>query len=363
MGPSDLDQEAARTADLAEDASSDQVRIGQVVKLDRGFPLVRCLDTGEQLRCEHATDLVKEGRFRVVVGDRVEVLISQGHDKGIIQDVLERRTELVRKDPAERAVAQVMAANFDLVIIAQPLAEVNIRRLERELVLAFETGAKVAVVLTKADLAQDESAVQQIRRQVQDRAGQQVPVLVISAQQPETVEEVRSLIPQGTVAVLVGKSGVGKSSLINLLVGREVQETGSVREGDGKGRHTTVSREIVPIPQGGFVMDMPGVRGVGVWEAEAGIGAAFADIEEAATRCKFRDCKHAGEPGCAVRAAVAEGQISQERLDSYLSLTTEVKTLRERKEEARRMQGTKASDERAGKRGGHKRVHKARKRR
>ncbi|MDO4502872.1 MAG: ribosome small subunit-dependent GTPase A [Coriobacteriia bacterium] len=343
--------------------AADQVRTGQVIKLDRGFPLVRCLDDGLTLRCEHATDLVKEGKLRVVIGDLVEVLIPAEHDKGIIQDVLERRTQLVRKDPAERAVAQVMAANFDLVIVAQPISEVNLKRLERELVLAFETGAKVAVALTKADLVEDGSVVDEVRSQVEARAGATAPVLVMSAAQPETVEAVRALIPEGTVAVLVGKSGVGKSSMINLLVGREVQETGSVREGDGKGRHTTVSREIVPIPGGGFVVDMPGVRGVGVWEAEAGIGAAFADVEEAATRCRFRDCRHQSEPGCAVRAAVEEGLITQERLDSYLSLTTEVKTLRERKEEARRMQGTKASDERAGKRGGHKRVHRARKRR
>lgn len=346
-----------------EPVEHDRISTGQVIKLDRGFPLVRCLDDGLTLRCEHATDLVKEGRLRVVIGDLVEVVVSAGHDKGIIQDVFERRTQLVRKDPAERAVAQVMAANFDLVIVAQPLAEVNLKRLERELVLAFETGAKVAVALTKADLAAGECAAEQVRAQVQAHAGSATPVLVVSAQQLESVEAVRNLIPAGTVAVLVGKSGVGKSSLINLLVGRYVQETGSVREGDGKGRHTTVSREIVPLPSGGFVVDMPGVRGVGVWEAEAGIGAAFADVEEAAARCRFRDCTHKTEPGCAVLAAVEAGEISPQRLESYLALTAEVKTLRERKEEVRRMQGTKATDEKAGKRGGRKRVHKARKRR
>ena len=336
--------------------------IGQVVKLDRGFPLVRLQD-GRTLRCEHAVDLVKEGKVRAVIGDRVEVECHEEHDKGVIADVLPRTTQLVRKDPAERAVAQVMAANFNLVLVAQPVSDVNVKRLERELVLAHQTGAQVAVVLTKADLAQGAEEVDRVRACVSQHAGAHVPVLVVSAEDVESIGAVRALVKPNTMAVLVGKSGVGKSSLINMLVGSHVQETGAVREGDSKGRHTTVSREVVAIPGGGSVVDMPGVRGLGVWEAEDGIGAAFADVEEAATRCRFRDCKHGDEPGCAVRAAVREGAISQERLESYLSLRGEVATLRERKEQARRMQGTKASDQKAGKKSGKHRVHQSRKRR
>ena len=309
----------------------------QVVKLDRGYPLVRCED-GRLVRCEHATALVKGEKVRAVIGDFVEVNAPEGHDKGIIESICPRERAFVRKDPTERAVPQVLAANFDRVILAQPLAEVNLRRLERELVLAYETGAAVTVV--------------QVADRVRTLAGPDVRTLVVSDGNTESVEAVRALMAPGTTTVLVGKSGVGKSSLVNMLVGEEVQETGTVREGDGKGRHTTVSREMVAIPGGGYVVDMPGVRGLGLWDADAGIGAAFADIEQAAQQCRFRDCKHENEPGCAVRAAVESGEIAPERFASYQALKQETATLRDRREEARRMRGEKASDKKRGGQGG-----------
>ena len=213
---------------------------GEVVKLDRGFPLVR-LDGDESLvRCEHATALVKGERVRAVIGDRVEVAYPEGHDKAIIEHIVPRTRAFVRKDPTERAVPQVLAANFDRVIVAQPLGDVNTRRLERELVLAYETGADVTVVLTKADLAENDEQVEEVRAQVRALTGPDVETLVVSALDPQSVEAVRALVPPGSMAVLVGKSGVGKSSLVNLLVGADVQETAAVREADGKGRHTTV---------------------------------------------------------------------------------------------------------------------------
>lgn len=314
----------------------------QVVKLDRGYPLVRT-EQGVFVRCEHATSLVKGEELRAVVGDFVEVTVPEGHDKGIIETILPRSRAFVRKDPTERALPQVLAANFDRVFVAQPLADVNTRRLERELVLAYETGAAVTVVLTKADLAEDEQHVAAVSDRVRALTGSDVQTLVVSENDPDSVEAVRELVPPGTTAVLIGKSGVGKSSLINMLVGSQLQETTPVRE-DGKGRHTTVSREMVPVPGGGFMVDMPGVRGLGLWEADAGIGAAFADIEAAAGQCRFRDCRHHDEPGCAVRAAVEAGEISPERLESYRALKQETVDLRERREEARRMRGEKASD-------------------
>ena len=316
---------------------------GQVVKLDRGYPLVKCAD-GRLVRCEHATSLVKGEKLRAVIGDFVEVNAPEGHDKGIIEAICPRERAFVRKDPTERAVPQVLAANFDCVIVAQPLAEVNLRRLERELVLAYETGAAVTVVLTKADLAESEAQVEEVAARVRALAGPEVRTLVVSDGNAESVEAVRALMPENTTTVLIGKSGVGKSSLVNMLVGEDVQETGSVREGDGKGRHTTVSREMVAVPGGGYVVDMPGVRGLGLWDADAGIGAAFADIEQAAENCRFRDCKHENEPGCAVRAAVEAGDIAPERFASYQALKQETATLRTRREEARRMRGEKASD-------------------
>lgn len=317
------------------------VAIGCVVKLDRGFPLVR-LEDGAELRCKHATSLVKGERVRAVIGDRVRVSFAEQNDKALIVEVLPRSRELVRKDPTERAVPQVLAANFDRVIVTQPSVEVNMRRLERELVLAHETGAAVSVVLTKADLAESEDEVERVRERVRALVGADVETLVVSEAMPESVEAVRALVPEGTTAVLIGRSGVGKSSLVNLLVGRDVQETGTVREADGAGRHTTVSREMVAIPHGGYVVDMPGVRGLGLWDADAGIGVAFADVEELAEQCRFRDCKHENEPGCAVRAAVERGDLARERFESYVSLKRETEVVRERREQARWMQREQA---------------------
>ncbi|WP_251230550.1 ribosome small subunit-dependent GTPase A [Adlercreutzia aquisgranensis] len=320
--------------------------VGQVIKLDRGFPLVRLLGAGADrapLRCEHAISLVKGKDYRAVVGDFVDVLVPFGHDKGIIESVRPRTRAFVRKDPTERAIPQVLAANFDRVIVAQPLSDVNVRRLERELVLAYETGAEVTVVLTKADLAESERQVQQVRQRVQQLAGPDVRTLVVSSHDPESVQAVRELVGEGTTAVLIGKSGVGKSSLVNMLVGSNIQETTPVRE-DGKGRHTTVSREMVRVPGGGYVVDMPGVRGLGLWNADEGIGAAFADVEALAEQCRFRDCKHENEPGCTVRAAVESGELSAERFASYRALRQETAALANRREQARRARGEKVSD-------------------
>lgn len=331
----------------------EEYEFGQVVKLDRGFPLVKFSD-GSEARCEHATNLVKNDANRCVIGDNVWVARSGEHDMGIVVSIAPRSRELLRKDPAQRAVPQVLAANFDRVIIAQPIIEVNMKRLERELVLAHQTGADVSIVLTKADLAESSSALDETVSVVRELAGN-VGVLVVSERDEESVKAVRALMPKGTMTVLMGRSGVGKSSLINLLVGERILKTSSVREGDGKGRHTTVSREIVELPDGGLVVDMPGVRGLGVWEAEEGIQTAFPDVEEFAQNCRFRDCTHRNEPGCAVRKAVKMGALSQDRLDSYLGLTFEVNEMRNRREQARRASGTKTSDEKAGKAHGRRR--------
>ncbi len=308
---------------------------GVVVKLDRGYPLVQVED-GRQVRCEHAVALVKNEHVRATTGDEVEIVLPQGHDKGIIESIAPRRRAFMRKDPTERVEAQVLAANFDAVFVVEPLVNINVRRLERELVLAHESGAEVAVVLTKADLAESEDELTSVSALV-ERVAQGTPVLVVSAEDQKSVEAVRSKVPAGSVAILLGKSGVGKSSLVNALVGDEVQATGAVRAADGKGRHTTVSREMVRIPGGGSIVDMPGVRGLALWDSDAGIEAAFADVEELSAQCRFADCRHTREPGCAVRAAVERGDLPAERLESYLRLKEETETLRRRNAEAQRI--------------------------
>lgn len=303
----------------------------EVVKLDRGFPLVRT-EEGIELRCEHATDLVKHGKERAVIGDEVEISLPEGHDMGLIERIRDRKTVFVRKDPTERAIPQILAANFDRVIIVQPLDRINLKRLERELVMAFETGARVSIVLTKADLLRAQDArVAEALETVRSLAGPDVEVLPISRDDPRSIEALRRLIPAGTTAILIGRSGVGKSTMVNLLLGRETQRTSSVREADGKGRHTTVAREMLTLPHGGRVVDMPGVRGLGLWDADSGIENAFSDIEELAAACRFRDCKHGSEPGCAVRRAIEEGALAQERLDSYLALKRELEKTNDRR--------------------------------
>ncbi|MBQ9002084.1 MAG: ribosome small subunit-dependent GTPase A [Eggerthellaceae bacterium] len=315
---------------------------GVVVKLDRGFPLVR-LASGEDVRCEHATALVKGERVRAAIGDRVSVALPDEHDKGIIEAIEPRRTAFVRKDPAERTTGQVLAANFDTVVVVEPIVQLNRKRLERELVLAHETGARVVIVLTKVDLA-DAGEARGVLDDVAALAGRDVAVMGTSAGDEASIACVRSCIPAGETAILIGKSGVGKSTLVNRLAGRTLQETASVRERDGKGRHTTVDRVMIEVPGGGTIVDMPGVRGLGLWEADQGLGAAFPDVEALAAKCRFRDCMHGDEPGCAVRAAVEAGELATARVESYRSLAAEIADVRTRRKEASHLRGEKASD-------------------
>ena len=305
---------------------------GTVVKLDRGFPLVR-LEDGREIRCEHAVSLVKNHPDRAVIGDKVIVQIPEGHDKGIIETTLPRTTKFVRKDPTERALPQTLAANFDVVLVAQPLEDIQYRRLERELVLAHETGADVIVVLTKADLIKSQEEISKIRARIDQFVGADT-VLVVTEKDPSSIKELETYIAQDNkMAVLIGRSGVGKSSLINLIVGHELQQTTPVRERDKKGRHTNKAWVYAQCL---------------IWDAEEGIGAAFADVEELARQCKFRDCTHNVEPGCAVRAAVEGGELSKRRLDSYLRLKEESVQVQQRREEAQRIRTRRGHPRRRG---------------
>jgi ribosome biogenesis GTPase len=264
------------------------------------------------------------------VGDWVAVALRADESRATIQAVLERRTVFVRKTPWLETKAQVVAANVDVVFVVCGLdADFNARRLERYLTLAWESGAQPIVLLTKADLCDDVEA----RVAETEAIAIGVPVHAVSAPRGDGVELIRSYIPAGKTAALLGSSGVGKSTLVNALVDEELLATQQVRA-DGRGRHTTTHRQLVQLPGGGLALDTPGMRELQLWDAADGIDSAFADVQELAAQCRFADCAHGGEPGCAVRAALGDGTLDQERFESWRKLQRELEHL-ELKQNAR----------------------------
>ncbi|RSN41627.1 ribosome small subunit-dependent GTPase A [Actinomadura sp. WAC 06369] len=238
----------------------------------------------------------------------------------VLAALLPRRTAIVRAGASRDSRGQVLAANVDTVAVAVSMAaRPSPGRLERLLALAFESGARPVVVLTKADRA-DPADVAAAEADAA-AAAPGVDVVSCSALAGDGVDVVRAVLT-GTV-VLLGPSGAGKSTLGNALLGDALLATGAVRDGDGKGRHTTVRRELVPLPGGGVLIDTPGLRGVGLLDAEEGLRRTFSDVEELAERCRFGDCAHESEPGCAVLAAVQDGSLPHRRLDGYRKLMRE----------------------------------------
>ncbi|ELT44249.1 ribosome small subunit-dependent GTPase A [Arthrobacter nitrophenolicus] len=242
--------------------------------------------------------------------------------------VLPRLSELSRKRAFEdSSAAQVLAANMDVVGVVVPVDRpLTHNRLERTLVAAWDSGATPLVIITKADLAAVADDV--VGKVILQAAG--VEVVTTSAENGDGIDELLQHIPPGGTIVLLGPSGAGKSTLINALVGREVQHTGAVRSGDFKGKHTTTSRELVPLANGTVLMDTPGVRGFGLFDAEDGMEDMFGDVEELAAGCRFSDCSHQGEPGCAVQEALADGSLPERRWHSYLKLQRELAALARR---------------------------------
>ncbi len=263
-----------------------------------------------------------------VVGDWVA--LDPTGEVTVIEAVLPRRTTLSRRaahDPgSDVAREQVVAANVDLVFVTASLAdELNPRLLERYLTLAWESGARPAILLMKADLEPDPARVAD---ELAEIAGE-VPIAAVSTRTGLGLDRVRSLLAPGSTGALIGPSGVGKSTLVNALVGEDVLDTGEVAE-DGSGRHTTTRRQLVLLPHGGIVVDNPGIRELHLWLADDGLDEAFADIVELASQCRFADCRHETEPGCAVQAALASGDLSQARWASYRELQRELAELEER---------------------------------
>jgi ribosome biogenesis GTPase len=303
----------------------------RVVRLDRGLPLVAT--AGGLERVELATHLEKSSDHGAhpAVGDWLAISRPVEHLVPIVEAVLERRTAFVRKDPGEVTVEQVLVANVDVALITQSLSGdgINLRRLERELVLAYSSGARPAVVLTKSDLVEEA----ELARAAVAEIAAAVEVVVESAVTGDGIEAVRALVPRGSTAALIGASGVGKSTLVNLLLGGESQAVAEVRASDDKGRHTTVAREMLLVPGGGVIIDTPGMRALALYDAIDGMAAAFPDIADLAEYCRFRDCTHGAEPGCAVIDAAESGEIQQARLDSYRRLIAELDDVARRRDE------------------------------
>jgi ribosome biogenesis GTPase len=280
------------------------------------------------------------------VGDWVAVRRVPHDERVVIETVLPRRTWLARKIPGRETEAQILATNMDVVFVVQALdATFNLRRLERFLVMVHEGRARPVVVLNKADLCADVPA----RLTEAQAAAGEVTVLTACALTGRGVSDLRKFTGPGRTVAFVGTSGVGKSSLINRLAGEEVQSTIEVRESDAKGRHTTTSRELIPLPDGGLVMDTPGMREFHMWTADGGLDEAFPDIQSLAARCHFRDCSHVGERDCAVLAALAEGRLERARYESFHKLRRELAETAGRRREhdhmvrkRRAKQGTRA---------------------
>ncbi|HJQ23751.1 MAG TPA: ribosome small subunit-dependent GTPase A [Blastocatellia bacterium] len=279
------------------------------------------------------------------VGDWVALSRLPNENRAVIEAVLPRTSKFSRKAAGETSEEQIVATNIDTVFLVVGLDHnYNLRRIERYLILAFESGARPVIILSKADLASDIEAC--LREVEQVALG--TPIHAISAKRGAGLEPLEDYLGVGKTIAFLGSSGVGKSTLINRLLGEERQKTQDVREEDSKGRHTTVHRELIVLPAGGLLIDTPGMRELQLWDAGEGLTDSFADIEEMAAACRFSDCGHEREPACAVKAAIAEGTLAASRLENYKKIQKELEFL-ESRTDVRLQQSRKERD---------KRVHK-----
>ena len=284
----------------------------RVARVDRGRLTVLTAD-GESRVHPGAALYDDAGLSGPAVGDWVAV---RGE---LAVAVLPRTSAFVRTVAGRTSAAQVVAANLDTVLVVDSLAgDARLRRVERYLAVAWSSGATPVVVLTKADLCDDVAAA--LAQVGEDALG--VEVLAVSSVTGDGVDAVRALLPPGCTGALVGPSGVGKSSLVNALSGGEIAATGGIRESDGRGRHTTTARELHLLPGGGLLVDTPGMRELGLYDDE-GVDTAYADVALLAAECRFRDCGHRTEPGCAVAAAIGDGRLEPARYRAWRKLQAE----------------------------------------
>ena len=348
LRPSDAQRAAyLRAAEraMAAGASPDELELGCVVRLDRGYPAVACADG--LFRAEFAARLTKGEFSRVAVGDWVCARRPQGHEMGRIEEILPRESDIARWKGGARGERQTLAANVDLVIVVQQLGdrEVDSARVARSAVIVRDCGADLAVVLSKADRAGAEGLARDIRA-LREVLGEQLRLVAtcagasdeaalealreVAAREdvPFGEDGVRALVPPGVVAIVLGESGAGKSTLLNALLGHPLLETGAVRASDDQGRHTTVTRRMVSLADAGVIVDEPGLRSLPLVGHERGLARVFPDIAEQAATCKFRDCTHTHEPGCAVLGHADDHGYAGRRLKAYLALAREMRASR-----------------------------------
>ena len=295
------------------------------IAIDDGVAYVAWIDGGGELTVRLGGKMLREAKagraLRPIVGDWVEASAD-----GMVVEVKPRRTTLARKAAGLRDVEQLMAANVDVALVATAAdGDVNERRLERYLSVAHDGGVEPVVLLTKMDVCAD--VEREMARVRSVAAGAEI--LAVSATTGQGVDAVERRIGPGRLAALLGSSGVGKSTLVNRLLGESRQKVGDLRD-DGKGRHTTTRREIIRLPGGGLLLDTPGMREMGLFDATQGLDEAFAEVSAAAARCHYRDCTHGNEPGCGVREGLENGELTLERVQSWRKLGDEMRGRRPR---------------------------------
>lgn len=318
---------------------------GRIQRVERGECDVLIGDGEDGLVRAVSDSQRSQAEIAPVTGDWVAVSPGDDDDLWRIDQILDRQTALVRRDPGEREEEQPLSANVDVGFLVHGFDRpFRAGKLERFLVLVWNSGATPVVVLTKADLAET-SEIDELRDVVRAVADD-VEVVVASSVDGQGLDRIRELLAPNKSGTLLGESGAGKSTLVNALMDESVQETQEVRRGDAKGRHTTITRDLLVLPGGGVLIDTPGVRAVGLWDAEDALRRVFTDIIATADDCRFNDCSHGSEPGCAVRAAVDSGEIDPRRLERFGAMAEELADTERRLVERERSQGSRQSSRR-----------------